>query len=94
MSKIRAVLAFVAGVVLASTPFAVATEQPPRTLQQCASMLPPGKVYNFQVSGTIDMTSGAAEVRGSMQVDDGTKVDRAKDFDQNAFGACIATFLG
>ena len=46
------------------------------------------------VSGTIDVTSGAPEVRGSMQVDDGTKVDRAKDFDQNAFAACIATFLG
>ena len=57
-------------------------------------MLPSGKVYNFQVSGTIDVTSGAPEVRGSMQVDDGTKVDRAKDFDQNAFAACIATFLG
>jgi hypothetical protein len=57
-------------------------------------MLPAGRVYNFQVAGTIDMTTAPPAVSGSMQVDDGTKVDRTKEFDQTAFAACVASFLG
>jgi len=94
MSKTTVALSFVAGVVVALTSMALAMDRQPKTLQQCASILPSGKFYNFQVSGTIDMTSGTPEVRGLMQVDDGTKVDRTKEFDQEAFGACVASFLG
>lgn len=92
--SIKVVLSFVAGIVVASASLALAVEQHPRTLQQCASILPVGKVYNFQIAGTINMRHGTSEVRGSMQVDDGTSVDRTRDLDQKAFGACVASFLG
>ena len=94
MLRLRVPLAVPIGAVFACTPFALATEQAPKMLQQCAAMLPAGKVYNFQMTGTIEMTGGAPEVRGNMAVDDGTQIDRTREYDGQLFAKCIAAFLG
>ena len=94
MPKSNRLLAALIAAFVASSPLALATESVPRTLQECAAMLPPGKLYNFQMSGTIDLTSGAPEIHANMQVDDGTQVDRTKEFDNRPFGQCVARFVG
>lgn len=93
MITARSSLLILVGAVVAVAPFAVATEQTPKTIQQCGALLPAGKVYNFRMSGTIDMTSGTPALHGQLTVDDGTQVDRTKEQASQAFMRCIALLV-
>jgi hypothetical protein len=90
---IRAPALVLIGVVLVVAPLAIATEQTPKTFQQCGALLPPGKVYNFHMSGTIDMTSGTPSLHGELMVDDGTQMDRTREQETVAFATCIAALV-
>jgi hypothetical protein len=90
-TRIRVVVLI--GTVLVVAPLAVATEQTPKTFQQCGALLPPGKVYNFHMSGTIDMTNGTPLLHGELMVDDGTQIDRSHDQASAAFTKCISVLV-
>ena len=79
--------------VLVAAPLAIATEQTPKTFQQCGALLPPGKVYNFHISGTIDMTNGTPLLHGELTVDDGTQLDRSQEQASAAFTRCISVLV-
>jgi len=81
------------GAAVVIAPFAVAKEPTAKTIQQCGALLPAGKVYNFRMSGTIDMTSGTPALHGQLTVDDGTQVDRTKEQASEAFIRCIAPLV-
>jgi hypothetical protein len=81
------------GAVLVAEPLAIATEQAPRTFQQCGALLPAGKVYSFHMSGTIDMTNGTPLLHGELMVDDGSQIDRSQDQASAAFTKCISALV-
>ena len=93
MTRSRISLAMLVGAIVLVAPFAAATEQTPKTFQQCGALLPAGKVYNFRMSGTIDMTSGTPALHGQLTVDDGTQVDRTKEQASQAFMKCVAPLV-
>ena len=84
------VVGSIGALVIAATS-ALAVETPPRTIEQCAKLLPPGKTYSFQITGTIDMTQSAPVLRCEFTIDDGTQVDRRSEGE--AFGKCIAPLM-
>lgn len=91
MQKVRTVAIFAAGAMAAIISSSVASQGGRSTLEQCASLLPKGKVYTFEVSGSVDTSGANAKVSGEMSVSDGTTVDRHKE--SAAFGQCVARLL-
>ena len=79
----------IAAVAIASTGFASSDRRV--TIEQCASLLPAGKVYTFEVTGTVDTKGAAPKLSGEMSVSDGTTVDRRNE--SAAFGQCIARLI-
>jgi len=80
------------GAVVAMSPSALAVDVPPKTLAQCAQLLPAGQSYTYRLDGTIDMTTGKPVLSGTFSVGDGTTVDRHKE--SEAFGKCVAALMG
>ncbi|TXK60483.1 hypothetical protein [Alkalisalibacterium limincola] len=80
-----------AGIVAATVATAIASQESPRTLEQCAALLPAGKVYSFEIIGSIDATGSAPALSGEMSVSDGTEVDRSEE--TAAFGQCVVGIL-
>jgi len=93
MIRARVPALILVGAVLIAAPLAIATEQAPKTFQQCGALLPPGKVYNFHISGTIDMTNGTPLLHGELMVDDGTQIDRRQEQPSAAFSKCISALV-
>jgi hypothetical protein len=91
MKKLVALSTAAAVLTTAIVSAAVASQNTRATLQQCASLLPAGKVYTFEVSGNVDTTGKAPKLSGEMSVSDGTQVDRSHE--NAAFGQCVAKLL-
>jgi len=81
----------VVGLILTFAPSVFAVEASPRTLQQCATLLPAGKTYSFHMSGTIDRTQQEPVLSGTLSMEDGTNVDRGNEGE--AFGKCVAALI-
>lgn len=80
------------GVVVATTTAALASQPANGTIEQCAALLPKGKVYTFEIKGTVDATGPVHKLSGEMSVsDDGAEADRAEE--SAAFGQCIARLI-
>lgn len=79
------------GILIATAASAIADHQGPRTLEQCATLLPTGKVYSFEIVGDIDATGETPTLSGEMSVSDGTEVDRSEE--TAAFGQCLAALI-
>jgi len=79
------------GVALAFAPSVFAVDVSPKTIEQCAALLPSGKTYSFQMTGTIDRTQDKPILHGTLSVDDGSHMDRGNEGE--AFGKCIAQLI-
>ncbi|MEE1999973.1 hypothetical protein ABC502_00855 [Alkalimonas sp. NCh-2] len=92
MRTLIALTIIVAGVVVAVINLAGASQQPAmNTIEQCASLLPQGQVYTFEVMGIVDTTSGSPQLSGEMSISDGTEQDRSAETE--AFGQCLARLI-
>jgi len=80
------------GAAIAASPAALAVDSPPRTLAQCAQLLPTGQSYTYRLDGAIDMTTGRPVLSGTFSLADGTTVDRHQE--SEAFGKCVAALMG
>lgn len=90
--RILAAMAIAAtGILIATLATAIASQEGPRTLEQCAALLPPGKVYSFEIIGSIDTNGSAPAMSGEMSVSDGTEIDISGE--TAAFGQCVAAVL-
>ncbi|MBX3724778.1 MAG: hypothetical protein KF823_02540 [Xanthomonadales bacterium] len=76
---------------LAQAAIAQSALDAPRTLEQCAALLPPGQIYSFEITGSIDATGDAPVLAGQMSVSDGSEVDRAEE--TAAFQQCLASLI-
>lgn len=81
----------VIAIVAAAATTTFASQAPQSTFEQCAALLPPGKVYTFEITGSVDATGPAPRLSGEMSVSDGTDVDRSDE--SAAFGQCVAGLL-
>lgn len=81
----------VTGILIATVATAIASQDGPRTIEQCAALLPQGKVYSFEIIGSIDATGSTPTLSGEMSVSDGTEVDRSEE--TAAFSQCLVTVL-
>ncbi|MDZ3824502.1 MAG: hypothetical protein U0S76_12935 [Pseudoxanthomonas sp.] len=81
----------VAGVLLVGTAWATQPSEGPRTLEQCAALLPAGQVYSFEITGRVDATGEAPVLSGQMSVSDGTELDRSEE--TAAFQQCLAALI-
>lgn len=79
------------GILVAAVATAIASQDGPRTIEQCAALLPQGKVYSFEISGTIDATGSTPTLTGEMSVSDGTEVDRSQEV--GAFSQCLVRVI-
>jgi hypothetical protein len=79
------------GVIVAMATAALASPPVPATIEQCAQLLPKGKVYTFEIKGRVDTTGTSPELSGEMSVSDGTEVDRSEE--TAAFGQCMAGLI-
>jgi hypothetical protein len=79
------------GVIVATATAALASQPAPATIEQCAQLLPKGKVYAFEITGRVDATGPAPQLSGEMSVTDGTEVDRTEE--TAAFGQCMARLI-
>ncbi|AKC86377.1 hypothetical protein [Pseudoxanthomonas suwonensis] len=79
------------GIIIAAVSTAIASQSAPSTFEQCAVLLPQGKVYTFEITGSVDATGAAPKLSGEMSVSDGTEVDRTDE--SAAFGQCVAKLL-
>lgn len=91
MKSIKTPVAGLIGVVVAIAPMALAVDAGPKTLEQCAALLPSGKTYSFRMSGTIDLTQGKPILQGEFSVEDGTQIDRRNE--SEPFGKCLAALI-
>ena len=80
-----------AGLAVAALSTALASQDKRGTFEQCASLLPRGKVYTFEVTGSVDTKGTKPRLSGEMTVSDGTNVDRQAE--SAAFGQCIAKLM-
>jgi len=82
-----------AGLATAVVSTGMATEPRPTTstIEQCAALLPQGKTYTFQVTGTVDTTGSTPKLSGEMSVSDGTHDDSSAA--SAAFGECIGRLI-
>lgn len=80
-----------AGILIAAGATAIASQDAPRTMEQCATLLPQGKLYTLEIIGSLDVTGAAPQFSGEMTVSDGTEVDRSEE--TAAFGQCVVAFL-
>ena len=83
--------AVAAGLAVAILSTAFASQGNRATLEQCASLLPRGKIYTFEVTGSVDTKGATPKLSGEMTVSDGTTVDRQAE--SAAFGQCIAKLI-
>jgi hypothetical protein len=81
----------IVGIVAAAATTSFASQSPQSTFEQCAALLPKGKVYTFEITGSVDATGTAPRLSGEMSVSDGTEVDRSDE--SAAFGQCVARLL-
>lgn len=81
----------VASVLVVGTPWASQPTEGVRTLEQCAALLPPGQVYSFEITGSVDATGEAPVLSGQMSVSDGTETDRTEETAD--FQRCIAALI-
>jgi hypothetical protein len=80
------------GLVVATTTAALASQPANGTVEKCAALLPKGKVYTFEIKGTVDATGDVHKLSGEMSVsDNGDQTDRAEE--SAAFGECIAKLI-
>lgn len=79
------------GILIAGVTAAIASQDTPRTLQQCAELLPKGKVYSFEIIGSVDATGSTPTLSGEMSVSDGTEVDRSAETAE--FSQCLGSIL-
>ncbi len=79
------------GITVAIISAAVASQSGPSTIERCAALLPQGKNYTFELTGSVDTTGSAPKLSGQMSVSDGTQVDRTTE--SAAFGMCIAKLI-
>ncbi|MCC5825912.1 hypothetical protein [Alkalimonas sp.] len=91
MRTLIALAIVVAGIAVAVIRVATASQPAVNTIEQCASLLPPGKVYTFEVMGIVDTTSGSPQLSGEMSISDGTEQDRSAETE--AFGQCLARLI-
>lgn len=91
MRTLIAIAIAATGIAVAIISTAVASQPGASTIEQCAGLLPHGKTYTFEVSGSVDTTGSAPELSGEMSVSDGTQVDRTAE--SAAFGECIAKLI-
>lgn len=91
MRTLIALAIVVTGVAVAVIGLASASQPAMNTIEQCASLLPQGQVYTFEVMGTVDMTSGSPQLSGEMSISDGTEQDRSAETE--AFGQCLARLI-
>jgi hypothetical protein len=80
-----------AGLAAAILSSALASQGNRTTIEQCASLLPRGKIYTFEVTGSVDTKGAAPKLSGEMTVSDGTTVDRRNE--SAAFGQCIGKLI-
>jgi len=80
-----------AGLAVALLSTALASQDKRTTLEQCASLLPRGKIYTFELTGSVDTKGAKPRLSGEMTVSDGTQVDRQAE--SAAFGQCIAKLM-
>lgn len=81
----------VIGIVVATATTSLASQASQATFEQCAALLPQGRVYTFEIAGSVDATGPAPVLSGEMSVSDGTEVDRSEE--SAAFGQCVARLL-
>lgn len=81
----------VIGIAAAAATASFASQSPQSTLEQCAALLPEGKIYTFEITGSVDATGPAPRLSGEMSISDGTEVDRTHE--SAAFGQCVARLL-
>ena len=91
MSTRGIVLASIVGTLTAFASAVFAIDATPKTLEQCASLLPSGRTYSFLLSGTVDTTQGEPVLRGEFSMDDGTQVDRRDE--SEAFAKCLSALI-
>lgn len=72
-------------------PAPIVSQPAPSTIEQCAALLPQGKTYSFQISGSVDTTGAAPVLSGEMSISDGTEEDRSEE--SAAFGQCLARLI-
>lgn len=81
----------VASILVTGTAWATQPAEGPRTLEQCAALLPSGQVYSFEITGSIDASGDAPVLSGQMSVSDGTELDRSEE--TAAFQQCLAALI-
>lgn len=84
-------LVSLAGVIVVGTTWAAQPAEGPRSLEQCAALLPSGQVYSFEITGSIDATGDAPVLSGQMSVSDGTELDRSEETAE--FQQCLAALI-
>lgn len=70
MHKPFAVAAFVTSALLIYGAAVAAGGKPSVTFETCAALMPPGKRYGFEISGTADTTGDAPRISGHFSVSD------------------------
>lgn len=91
MRNMIVTLAAATCIVVATATAALASQPVPATIEQCARLLPQGKVYTFEIKGEVDATGSAPQLSGEMSVSDGTDVDRSEE--TAAFGQCMGKLI-
>lgn len=81
----------VIGVAAAAATTSFASQSPQSTFERCAALLPQGKVYTFEITGSVDATGPAPRLSGELSVSDGTEADLTDE--SAAFGQCVARLL-
>jgi hypothetical protein len=86
---------FVAAAAIAaavvSTAMASTTPPAASTIEQCATLLPPGRTFSFELTGTIDTTGPVPKLSGQLSVSDATLEDSGDD--GAAFGECLGKLI-
>ena len=77
--------------LIASSSAAPAASATTPTIEQCAALLPPGKRYEFSVSGTIDYTGAKPVLHGDLSVGDETHDDLRQQ--AGPFAQCFARLV-
>lgn len=91
MRTFTAIAIAATGIAIATLSTATASQPGPSTIEGCAALLPKGKTYVFEISGSVDTTGDAPKLSGEIIVSDGTELDRTEE--SAAFGQCIAKLI-
>lgn len=91
MRTLIAITVAATGIAAAIIATATASQPGPSTIEQCATLLPQGKTYTFEIIGSVDTTGPAPILSGEMSVSDGTHTELAAE--SAAFGQCIAGLI-